>query len=65
MVKRSEPRLSSLSTPSTIKPFYKNDDEKKETRIEFTQLKNKKEKLKKRKEKKISTKLLLLLMCCD
>lgn len=54
MVKRSEPRLSSLSTPSTIKPFYKNDDEKKETRIEFTQLKNKKEKLKKRREKNLN-----------
>lgn len=37
MVKRSEPRLSSLSTPSAIKPIYKNDDEKEETITEFTQ----------------------------
>lgn len=58
MVKRSEPRLSSLSTPSAIKPIYKNDDEKEETITEFTQY------AKKFKRKK-TTKLLFLLMRCD
>lgn len=62
MVKWSEPRLSSLSTPSAIKPIYKNVDEKEETITDFTQYAIQERKLKKKTK---STKLLFLLMRCD
>lgn len=59
MDKRSESRLSSLSTPSAIKSIYKNDDEKEETITDFTQYANPR-----RKERKLKKKNQQSYYCC-